>query len=160
MGRYHIAEVCPNGHVSTSSVDANPECREEYCSKCGEKTITHCPNCNETIRGYYECGVIVIGATFTPPAFCHKCGSPFPWTQRKIDSATELAEIGAKLTPEELAQFRSDLEELTKDSSRFQVASFRFKETLKKVGSSTASGIRDIIVDILSEAAKKALFEK
>lgn len=29
MGTYQVAEVCPNGHVSASSADVNPELREK-----------------------------------------------------------------------------------------------------------------------------------
>lgn len=45
-----------------------------------------------------------------------------------------------------------------KDSPRVQVASLRFKQTMSKVGTSVASGVRDIVVDVLSEAAKKAIW--
>jgi len=54
MGTYRTAEVCPNGHASTSSADTSPELREKYCSQCGEPTITQCPSCNANIRGYYD----------------------------------------------------------------------------------------------------------
>ncbi|WP_327195535.1 DUF2321 domain-containing protein [Sphingobium sp. Ant17] len=48
--------------------------------------------------------------------------------------------------------------ELTKDSPKTQVASLRFKKVMTKVGASVASGVRDIVVDVLSEAAKKAIW--
>ncbi|WP_367429122.1 DUF2321 domain-containing protein [Snodgrassella alvi] len=60
-------------------------------------------------------------------------------------------------SPEELQQFRSDLAELTKNSSKLQVALFRFKHVMSKVGTPIASGVRDIVNDILSEVAKKAI---
>jgi len=159
MGTYRTAEVCPNGHVSTDSADAHPELREKFCSKCGEATITQCPNCKSKIRGYYYVpGVITLASDYQPPpAFCFNCGMPFPWTQRKLAAAVELIEAGDKLSQEELQQFREDLSELTKDSPRVQVASLRFKKVMNKVGSSIANGVRDIVVDVLSEAAKKAI---
>ena len=70
----------------------------------------------------------------------------------------ELVEAGAELSPEEVQQFRTDLTELTKDSPKTQVASLRFKKVMTKVGTSVASGVRDIVVDVLSEAAKKAIW--
>ncbi len=76
----------------------------------------------------------------------------------KIDAAVELAEITANLSNDEVKQFRSDLEELTKNSPKAQVSAYRFKETMKKVGSATASGVRDIVVDVLSETAKKIIW--
>ena len=159
MGTYRIAEVCPNGHVSTSSADTSPELREKYCSQCGEPTLTKCPKCQRSIRGYYyvEC-VITIGDSYMPPAFCYNCGCPFPWTERKIAGAVELIEVGADLQPDELRQFQSDVTELTRDSPKTQVASLRFKKVMEKVGVSIASGVRDILVGVLSEAAKKAIW--
>ncbi len=159
MGTYRVAQVCPNGHVATTSADQSPQLREAFCSKCGEATIMQCPSCNTSIRGYYYVeGVIGLGGDYDPPAFCHNCGKAFPWTERKIASAVELVEVGADLSPEELQQFRSDLDELTKDSPKVQVASLRFKKVMGKVGTSIASGVRDIVVDVLSEAAKKAVW--
>ena len=67
-------------------------------------------------------------------------------------------EIGADLSPEEIQQFRTDLNELTKDSPKTQVASLRFKKVMSKVGTSIASGVREIVVDVLSEAAKKTIW--
>ncbi|WP_425425475.1 DUF2321 domain-containing protein [Xylella fastidiosa] len=69
----------------------------------------------------------------------------------------ELVEAGADLTPDEVQQFRTDLTELTKDSPKTQVASLRFKKVMAKVRTSVASSVRDIVVDVLSEAAKKAI---
>lgn len=159
MGTYRVAQVCPNGHVATTAADQNPELREAFCSQCGEATITQCPNCSASIRGYYEIeGVFGFGGDYEPPSFCHNCGKAFPWTERKIAGAVELVEVGADLSPEELQQFRSDLTELTKDSPKTQVASLRFKKVMGKVGTSIASGVRDIVVDVLSEAAKKAIW--
>lgn len=158
MGVYRMAEVCPNGHVSTSSADTSPELREKFCSSCGEPTMMNCPSCSSTIRGYYYVeGVFGLGG-YTPPAHCHNCGSAFPWTARKVDSAVELVEVGGGLDDAELAQLRTDLTELTKDSPKTQVASLRFKKAMSKAGSSVAQGVRDIVVDVLSEAAKKAIW--
>jgi len=159
MGTYRIAEVCPNGHVSTVSADTSPELREKFCSKCGEATLTSCPECKASVRGdYYVPGVITIGHTYEPPAFCHNCGKAFPWTERKIAGAVELLQVGTDLTAEEIHQFESDLQELTKESPKTQVASIRFKKVMAKVGSSVATGVREIVVDVLSEAAKKAIW--
>lgn len=158
MGVYRIAEVCPNGHVSTDAADAHPELREKYCSKCGERTITQCPECSTNIRGeYYVERVIGFGGGYYPPSFCFNCGNAFPWTKRKIEAAIELVQSGGKLSDEELSQLRNDLGDLAKDTPRVQVASLRFKQTMSKVGTSVATGVRDIVVDVLSETARKAI---
>lgn len=158
MGTYQVAEICPNGHVTTSAANLNPEMREKFCSHCGEPTAIHCPNCQATIRGRYDVPQVIGLFHYSPPAHCHNCGSAFTWTERKVDSAVELVEVAEGLSSDELRQFRADLTELTKDSPKTQVASLRFKKAMSKVGNSVASGVRDIVVDVLSEAAKKAIW--
>ena len=159
MGTYRVAEICPNGHVSTTSADTMPELRETFCSQCGEATLTACPSCKTPLRGFYHVdGVISLGGGYEPPAYCYNCGGPLPWTGRKVGAAVELLETSGELTVNELTQFREDLTELTKNSPRVQVASLRFKKVMAKTGSVVASGVRDIVVDILSEAAKKAIW--
>ena len=159
MGIYRTAEVCPNGHVSTDSADVRPELREKFCAKCGEATMTHCPSCETPIRGDYHVeGVFGFGGEYTPPAYCNNCGLAFPWTMHKVDAAAELVESSGILSSMELAQFRADLSDLTRESPRLQIASVRFKQIMAKVGSVIAGGVRDIVVDVLSEAAKKAVW--
>lgn len=159
MGTYRVAQVCPNGHVATTAADVNPELREAFCSQCGEATLTTCPKCDASIRGDYHVeGVFGFGGGYEPPAFCYDCGSQFPWTERKIAGAVELVEAGTDLSAEEVKQFKADLTELTKDSPKTQAASLRFKKLMAKAGNSIASGVRDIVVDVLSEAAKKAIW--
>ena len=158
MGMYHIAEVCPNGHVVTSSADTSPELREKFCSSCGESTLTQCPSCGSNIRGYYSVECVFAVSEYAPPAHCHNCGSAFPWTVRKVEGAVELVEVGGGLTDSEILQLRSDLTELTKDSPKTQVASLRFKRAMAKVGSTVALAVRDVVIDVLSETAKKSIW--
>jgi hypothetical protein len=159
MGVYRIAEVCPNGHVSTDAADAHPEHREKFCSKCGDATMTACPTCGVSIRGdYYVEGYYAASSGYDPPANCHNCGNAFPWTKRKVAGAVELLEEDGSLSSEEIQQVRSDLDTLTKDSPKTHAASARFKKMMAKVGASVASGVREIVVDVLSEAAKKAIW--
>jgi hypothetical protein len=58
----------------------------------------------------------------------------------------------------ELAQFKVDLESLVKDTPQAKVASFRVKTFLGKAGKEITSVARDILVDIVSETAKKAIW--
>ena len=45
-----------------------------------------------------------------PPAFCHNCGEPFPWTETRLDAARELTK-----ETEELDQDRDKLLESMPD---------------------------------------------
>jgi hypothetical protein len=70
----------------------------------------------------------------------------------------ELLELDMALSHAELLQMRTDLIELTKDTPKLQAASLRFKNAMSKAGAGVSSGVRDIVVDVLSEAAKKAIW--
>jgi hypothetical protein len=67
-------------------------------------------------------------------------------------------ELSGKLEGAELTQFKADLNSLVKDTLQAKVASFRVKTFMSKVGKEIASGVRDILVDIVSETAKKAIW--
>ena len=158
MGVYRIAEICLNGHVTTSLADTMPQFRENYCSRCGEATITKCPNCSVSIRGSYDDPERLLLPKYIKPSFCHNCGKPFPWTDRSMQAANELIALTGKFGEPELTQFKTDLDSLMKDTPQTKVASFRVKTILGKVGKEIASGVRDILVDIVSETAKKAIW--
>ena len=157
MGYYDAAQVCPNGHVANDTMHKAPEFNKAFCPQCGEPTTAACPKCAAEIQGeYHEPGVAVIGFPYHPPAFCHKCGAAFPWTERRKKAALELL-IEEEITDEDRRVFEQSVGEITKDTPEAQVASKRILKVLRKVGSSTASAVRDILVDIASEAAKKIL---
>jgi hypothetical protein len=157
-GEFRVAEVCPNGHVTAKAADTNPELREKFCRNCGEPTMMDCPSCQTPIRGDY----VVLGGQslyfkYDPPAYCHNCGTAFPWTERKIAGAVELLEVDGNLSPAEITQFRTDLVVMTKDTPQTQVASLRFKKVMLKVGKSVADSVREIVVSVLSEVAKNQI---
>ncbi|MDP2653103.1 MAG: DUF2321 domain-containing protein [Candidatus Omnitrophota bacterium] len=86
---YDVMLVCENGHKITESLESSPENYVERCSKCGAKTLSECPSCNENIRGYYHIpGVIGLGSASVQD-FCHKCGSPYPWKGKKAVKETK-----------------------------------------------------------------------
>lgn len=161
---FRIAEVCRNGHVSTSDAETYADRREKFCSKCGEPTMTHCPDCKLAIRGsYIRHGMSFASPAlphdrYSPPAYCFNCGQPFPWTGAKIAGALDLLQVETDLSSSELTQFSDDLTEATKDTPKTAAASARIRKVLSKVGGSVAGAIRDITVDIVSEAAKKVIW--
>jgi hypothetical protein len=161
---YQVAEVCKNGHVSTSNVAKYPDRREKFCSKCGEATITHCPGCKMAIRGSYVGGGIQFAGPginhdrYSPPAFCFNCGQALPWTEIRIAGVMDLLEASTDIQSTDLQQFRDDLTEATKDTPKTAAASARIRKVLRRAGVSVTSAIREITVDILSEAAKKAIW--
>ncbi|MBU3111772.1 DUF2321 domain-containing protein [Clostridium lacusfryxellense] len=161
MGFYHTAQICLNGHVVTNSFDKNVARRQDFCDKCGSKTIVNCTNCNATIHGNYQVeGVWNLQSTeSTSPAYCYNCGNPYPWTETALESAKILINEDENLNSDEKLLFCKTLPELIVESPtpKTQVAIVRFKKLLSKTASYTADGLRDIFIDVASETIKKSL---
>lgn len=154
---YDVAQVCHNGHVANSSTISSPQFNQDFCDKCGEKTITECPHCHESIRGHYV-GTYVIGGEYHPPPHCHNCGKPFPWTERRIQAAIELSVEAGGLTGDDAKQLKESVNEIVRDTPKTHLAATRLKRLLPKLGQGTANAVRDILVDIASETAKRIIW--
>jgi hypothetical protein len=155
---YDVAQVCPNGHTANDSFREFSDFNKEFCDKCGEKTITSCPKCNNPIRGAYHAQGVIGVFEYTPPAYCHNCGNAFPWTERKIQAAIELSVEEGNLNEEDSKVLEQSIKDIVRDIPQTQVAASRFKKIMTKVGSSTAGAVKDILVDIVSETAKKIIW--
>lgn len=156
MSGYHTAQICKNGHVITSYADEYTYSKENYCSKCGTATITHCPKCLSKIRGR-EIDYGYLG-NYTAPAYCYNCGQAYPWTLDKLEATQELLALDSILSTEELNYLSSNLNSLLVDTPKTNLVATKFKISLSKISKVTASAIRDIVVDIASESAKKIIF--
>jgi hypothetical protein len=157
-GRYDNAQICSNGHIVNSSARSYPERNSNFCPNCGAASLTTCSNCNAPIRGQYLPDGLALVGPYHPPSYCPNCGKAYPWTDSKIEALKELIELDDKNTDAEKAALAADLPDLVRDTARTQVAATRFQKFLVKAASGTASAIRDIVVDIASEAAKKTIF--
>ena len=160
MGQFDVAQVCPNGHVANSSHTRNPEFSTKFCEKCGEATITQCPNesCKIHIRGRYFAPNEWPTDEYAPPAYCLGCGKAFPWTERAIQAAIELLTETGELNEEEQEQFNVSIREIGSDTPRAKLAGTRVASTLKKVKKETGELVRGIVVDVASEAVKKMIW--
>src|SRR5881396_3579385 len=158
MGTYDVAQVCLNGHLANDRTQRDPQHNKAFCPQCGERTITQCPQCKAPIPGDYDITGLYIGSSYTRPSFCTSCGKPFPWTERAVNSAVELAADAAHLNPEESEQFKRDVGDLTRDTPRTPVAASRFKKVMAKAGGATAEVVKKVIAEIVSETAKKLIW--
>jgi hypothetical protein len=147
---YDIAQICPNGHVVNAATRTNPQHNQKFCDRCGEATLTTCADCGIGIQGHYADS---IGLRYTPPTYCHNCGKPFPWSIRRLAAAKELADEFDELSAEEKESLKQSLDDLMRDTPQMKVAETRFKRLMKKAGNHAYEGMRDILVDVLSEAA-------
>jgi len=93
------------------------------------------------------------------PIFCPDCGKPYPWTEAKLKAAQELSDELDNLSPAEHDLLKKSLDDIIRDTPQTPVAATQFKRLVAKAGKVAADGFRDILVDVLSEAAKKIIFE-
>lgn len=154
---YDLAQICLNGHIINEYAMTQPDFNAAFCKQCGASTLTACDKCSAKIQGYYHI-IGVIGGSYSLPSFCHACGKPYPWVEAKLKAAQELADEVNNLTPEETATLKRSLEDIIRDTPQTTVAATRFKRLITKAGREAAQGFRDILVDIISETAKKTLF--
>jgi hypothetical protein len=155
---YDVAEVCFNGHTSNSSTVHFSQHSKPFCDRCGAKTISACPTCSTPIRGMYHVPGVVGFSSYHPPAFCYQCGAEMPWTAASMNAARLLAEETEGLTDDERDRLAGTLDDLLHDSPMTQVAASRFKRLLSKAGHGTAESFRELLVDVVSEAAKRAIW--
>ena len=156
-GYYDLGQICENGHVTNSCVRENPAHNQDHCDKCGSRTITTCPACETEIRGYYHLPNVV-GFGYTAPAFCYKCGEPFPWTAAALRAAEDLADELDDLSADEKDSLKKALPDLVRETPRARVAETRFKKLMRKVSEEGVEGMRGILTDIVSETVRKTLF--
>jgi hypothetical protein len=152
---YDNAQVCTNGHIITQFADREPEHLQNFCEKCGAATIRACPKCSKKIQGFnYSSST----SRRQAPPFCYECGTPFPWTAQILATAQRLAEEDAHFSVEEREQFQESLTAIVKQTPNSPLAVSRFKKLLTKGGRVLSDGLRDILVDVMSEAVKKAIW--
>jgi len=158
---YYTAEVCLNGHVTNEQVELSPEVSRKFCDKCGEATITECPSCHVKIRGAYHVkGVLVVGRDKTlAPNYCHNCGKAYTWTEKKLKAAKELADELEGLDRVEKDNLKASLDDIVRDTPSTQVAATKFVRIMAKAGKGTAKVLRQLVVDIASETAKKIILQ-
>ena len=156
---YDTAQICLNGHVINDNFHKFPAQNADHCSKCGEPTIVQCPSCKSEIRGSYEVeGVGGSGGGCQGPAFCHKCGKAYPWTEKRLQAAKQLADEYDELSNDEKEKLKGSLDDLVRESAMTEVAGLRFKKIMKKVGKESYDGMKSILTNIASEALKKTIF--
>ena len=156
-GYYDVAQICENGHVINSMAHDYPDSNQDYCDKCGAPTIMACPSCQTEIRGFYH-DPIGLGVSYAAPAFCNKCGKPFPWTSAGLRAAEELAEELDGLTPNDREFLKKSLHDLVRETPRTRVAETRFKKIMRKVGKDGYEGMKALLSDIVSEVVRKTIF--
>ena len=125
MTKYETAQICLNGHIITDETGKGQS--KNFCTDCGEPTIVTCPNegCNKPILGArieYDplYGASRIGL-YTPPHFCHGCGSPYPLTVSVLKAAEELILLEESVEISIKENVIDTLPDLLEDTPRTQI---------------------------------------
>lgn len=157
MGRYDVAQICLNGHVINAHAASQPAHNSDFCAKCGTKTITTCLNCSSFIPGKYRSEVIADWTPLDPPAYCRNCGKAFPWTGEAIEAARLLTDEVEGLSLEDREQLKATFPDLIADTPRTVLAATRFRKISAKASRTFVDTLRQLLVDIASETAKKII---
>jgi hypothetical protein len=151
---YDTAVICRTGHVLNATAGDRPWDYVNYCTICGAETICGCEECDYLIRGYHHIPGVV--GPYTRPSFCHHCGKPYPWTEKALEAAKELADE-LDISDQEKAQIRQDVEDIVRDTPRTQAAANRFKRIVGALGP-VWDEFKDILAETASRTAVKILY--
>ena len=168
-GKYDVAEICLNGHIITTTAIGRPERRLPFCRDCGTETVHECASCHRPIQGSYwsdsaadpyPVDDVKPRGTVVAPAFCHGCGTAYPWTQAKVRALHDLAMELEGLEPNERESLVASFPDLIADKPQTPVAASQVKRLLGKAGQGAGSLIGKLVIDLVTEAAKKIIFSQ
>jgi hypothetical protein len=154
---YEEAQVCIEGHIVSMFATTSAEKRQDRCVKCGAATVMECAHCQEPIRGYLH-GSGESHAAKEPPSFCHKCGKPYLWVDKKLAVGTALIEEMQGLSDSERDAPSKSLGDLVRDVPATEVAVVRFKKYLPKAGAAVYDAFKAAMISVVTDEVKKKLF--
>lgn len=153
--RYETAQICENGHVLTSCFSSTDR-EVAFCPECGAKTITACPHCGKPIRGHGVYVGVIAMSHYQRPSYCHACGKPYPWTERALSRAKQIADA-AGLSVLEKNEIVSSLEQIAADSPEAKVSAEKVREASDRIGGILGKSLVEIAVGIGSKVVGKVL---
>lgn len=158
-GCHEVALACLNGHLLNVITSPTLPLGVRFCKICGAELVTQCQECGASITEFRAPapGISVPFGRLLP-AFCHSCGQPYPWTQSKLAAAQDLIEELAAIEPHEREILKKSLDDLVRETPHMPVAETRFKRLVAKAGAGAADTLKALLVDVLSEAAKRAIW--
>jgi hypothetical protein len=151
--RYDTAQICMSGHVINEHYHRYPESNRRFCERCGKKALHQCPACSGEIPG----NPMNVHGGFDAPAFCGHCGEAFPWTTASVEAFKQLADDSA-LDAGDKEQLKATVEDLVRESPKTEVAKERFKRLAKKAGEDFYEAAKTVLINVVSEAARKGIW--
>ena len=164
------AIYCRNGHFIGFVPETNPRYRHvgvfhewqerqaqekmarlAFCSQCGADNINGCLYCETTIEDDEE-------YRSARPSYCCTCGKPFPWIETALKTAEKYTDDLQELDAEDRADLKATFIDLTRNTSRTDIAANRFMGHVRKLSSTAGEVLKGIIIEIASEAAKRIIY--
>ena len=181
---FDTALICKAGHVANLYKDLHSECNIKHCLLCPEEVISECPHCHERIRGGYYSEAVwsetaYVGDPVFPdeqnhltihyqelttpdnyelPAYCHKCGQPYPWTEKLLNDAEIIIDSFDELSVEDRKLLKDRFPDLVFNTPNSTSAALFYSKLiacLKSVGSVVG---KDLLIRLLSEHVPESLF--
>jgi hypothetical protein len=151
---YDTMQVCRRGHKITSAATSVPAAQAAFCDKCGAATMMNCDHCKTHIRGTFNSGAFGKFYSPPPPAYCHGCGKPYPWTEDALRIAKELIDE-SELDDGQKEQLNASIHDVLQETPGTGLAVARFKKLLPRMGKAFGDALYKLVVDIGSEATVK-----
>jgi hypothetical protein len=156
---YDLMQVCLNGHMITAHANLHYSFRKAFCPGCGSETILACTKCSAGIQGTYHWppGKGISRSPKNPPAFCHGCGHPYPWTEARQQALAELVDDADGMAEDDKQRLREALRDIQTDGPRTEVGAGRLKKIIKQGALTVGSGLYKVALDVATDAAKKLI---
>ncbi len=151
---YHTAEICEKGHI----ISKNGIKIQNFCKECGSKVIHRCPSCNSSIDGVVQ-DAWDFSYKFDLPYYCDKCGKAYPWTLIAIETIQELLLLDPTFNQDDVNFISNNVSELITETPKTKLVATKMKLLIGKATVATGNLAKEILIDVLSETAKKIILE-
>jgi len=174
---YDSARICKNGHLINQHIQLHPETNPDFCNECGQPTFTICLHCKNPIQGCRHTerervtsfnqltnearkrtDLFCQQEFYKIPSYCNQCGQPFPWIEARLKAAKLLIEEDEQLDIAEKETLILNLPDIIVETPNTQLAVSRFKKITSKALTVTGEGLKNILIEICSEAIKTILW--
>jgi hypothetical protein len=118
-----------------------------------------CPSCSASILGEYDSpNVAVISFRgWKPPAHCHQCGKPYPWTERRAAALADAIDEVDELSQIERDKLKQSIPDVLSKTPGTDTAVARFKKAIKKGGDVGGKLLSDVLAKVAAEVVTKSI---
>lgn len=180
---YDIAQICKDGHVMNIYVNYHSESNVKRCPNCSAEVISKCPVCQTPIRGgqiqeinfknhvtdpenifntidkttfnYKELTKV---EDYQLPAYCHECGSPYPWTEELLKKADDIIDSFDELSEEQRELLKERFPDLLIDNPRSITAALTYSKLINGLELASSAVGKGLIIHLLEEHVPEILF--